>query len=469
MHIDLLKTSQGRIVVEEFKEYFIDARGVAIFQGPTVYKTGVGGIDIEVNLISGQVYDYVILTYLGYRDQIFDPLGNKIELSSLKNPSVSGIYKINIQATAPLTTYVNFQIIHKIDQSSNVVGTDGRDQIDLFSLNDTAAGGRGDDIIFAGTGDDSISGDDGNDTLYGEAGDDFIAGGNGNDNLNGTDGSDTLVGGQGNDLLRGDSGNDRLAGNEGQDTLFGGTGGDWLDGGAGRDSLAGGGGQDTLLGGDDSDLLYFTGSDKVIMDGGQGVDAALFAFSRSLYVFNDGGVIKGVVSSDGTLNVSSVEIGVFGVPEAANVIPFSQNIKVYALNKWNYVGSFSEEFYIENNKDVAAAVKSGQFASGADHYNRYGSSEGRAANPFFDLEFYLSRNPDIAAEARNGLNAYEHYMNYGWREGRDPSPFFDTTGYLSLYSDIRSAGINPLLHFLNFGIAEGRNAVMADWGWFGVS
>lgn len=56
------------------------------------------------------------------------------------------------------------------------------------------------------------------------------------------------------------------------------------------------------------------------------------------------------------------------------------------------------------------------------------------------------------------------YNQFGWHEGRDPSPGFDTTSYLAAYADIAAAHINPLTHFLQFGIHEGRSG-FADGTW----
>jgi glycosyltransferase involved in cell wall biosynthesis/GT2 family glycosyltransferase len=49
-----------------------------------------------------------------------------------------------------------------------------------------------------------------------------------------------------------------------------------------------------------------------------------------------------------------------------------------------------------------------------------------------------------------------HFLRKGWREGRDPSSAFSTSWYLDQYADVRSAGINPLVHYLRFGRDEGR-------------
>ena len=41
-------------------------------------------------------------------------------------------------------------------------------------------------------------------------------------------------------------------------------------------------------------------------------------------------------------------------------------------------------------------------------------------------------------------------------EGRDPSAGFSTDGYLLANPDVRESGINPLVHFLDFGLHENR-------------
>ena len=50
-----------------------------------------------------------------------------------------------------------------------------------------------------------------------------------------------------------------------------------------------------------------------------------------------------------------------------------------------------------------------------------------------------------------------HYDEYGWHEGRNPAPGFSTEGYLASYPDFAAAGINPLQHYLQCGMAEGRS------------
>ncbi len=195
---------------------------------------------------------------------------------------------------------------------------------------DTVVGGRDDDSIWGGNGDDyldvdaslvnsiipasddavqgndTIDGGFGNDTIgrlgasVGATGVDYYDGREGNDSiLGGNQGSnaigDTLIGGDGNDTIRGgtdDSGRDSIVGGNGNDSLIGGNessdgdtldggngndnidgqdGNDYLSGGIGEDSIVGSGGSDTMLGGDQNDtLLGGDGNDSIF--GGNGQD-----------------------------------------------------------------------------------------------------------------------------------------------------------------------------------------------------
>ena len=54
------------------------------------------------------------------------------------------------------------------------------------------------------------------------------------------------------------------------------------------------------------------------------------------------------------------------------------------------------------------------------------------------------------------LDAANHYLTVGWAQGKDPSPFFSTADYLEKNPDVKSAAMNPLLHFEKFGFKENR-------------
>jgi glycosyltransferase involved in cell wall biosynthesis len=71
----------------------------------------------------------------------------------------------------------------------------------------------------------------------------------------------------------------------------------------------------------------------------------------------------------------------------------------------------------------------------------------------FDAAWYLNTYPDIAA---TGANPLEHYLNHGVAEGRNPSADFDTEAYLRRNPDVARLGLNPLVHYVTAGVAEGR-------------
>ena len=106
--------------------------------------------------------------------------------------------------------------------------------------------------IYAGDGDDIITGGNQNDTIYGEGGNDTITTGNGNDTVYGGDGNDTITSTGGSDILYGDAGNDTLQGTY----MHGGLGDDILIASAGSTNyyINTGEGHDTIQGEDTSGL-----------------------------------------------------------------------------------------------------------------------------------------------------------------------------------------------------------------------
>lgn len=91
--------------------------------------------------------------------------------------------------------------------------------------------------LIAGSGNDSVFGNDLDNVITGNAGNDYLEGGAG---------KDTLIGGLGSDFLDGGADNDTLLGGEGNDMLRGGAGANILSGGAGNDTVNINSADDTL-------------------------------------------------------------------------------------------------------------------------------------------------------------------------------------------------------------------------------
>jgi len=126
---------------------------------------------------------------------------------------------------------------------------------------------KGENFVWAGTGNDTIQGGAGKDILLDAGGKNWIKGGAGNDQINigstsaftnqvwGEDGNDIITGGEGADTILGGAGNDRIRGNGGNDTIDGGDGYDELLGGAGNDSILGGAKSDCIDGENGNDTI----------------------------------------------------------------------------------------------------------------------------------------------------------------------------------------------------------------------
>lgn len=73
-----------------------------------------------------------------------------------------------------------------------------------------------------------------------------------------------------------------------------------------------------------------------------------------------------------------------------------------------------QQFYLQQNLDVAAAVSRGETTAQA-HWEAFSQFEGRAPNALFSSEAYLATNLDVAASC---FTAVEHFLLYGHADGR---------------------------------------------------
>lgn len=71
----------------------------------------------------------------------------------------------------------------------------------------------------------------------------------------------------------------------------------------------------------------------------------------------------------------------------------------------------------------------------------------------FDKVWYLMQYPDVAD---SGMDPVEHFICFGVHEKRNPAEFFDLEFYMSRYQDVASSSMNPFIHYIKFGRDEGR-------------
>lgn len=74
----------------------------------------------------------------------------------------------------------------------------------------------------------------------------------------------------------------------------------------------------------------------------------------------------------------------------------------------------------------------------------------------FNPIWYENEYPDVKLI---GIPAIEHFLNVGARLLRDPSERFHTKYYLEQNPDVAKSGMNPLLHFIQYGQIEGRTRI----------
>jgi Methyltransferase domain/Glycosyl transferases group 1 len=74
------------------------------------------------------------------------------------------------------------------------------------------------------------------------------------------------------------------------------------------------------------------------------------------------------------------------------------------------------------------------------------------ASGLFDEAYYLERNPEVTERRMNPL---VHFVIAGAAEGRDPHPLFSTAFYLGQLPDLAASGQNALQHYLTQGWRTG--------------
>lgn len=77
-----------------------------------------------------------------------------------------------------------------------------------------------------------------------------------------------------------------------------------------------------------------------------------------------------------------------------------------------------------------------------------------AAHPHFEPTWYLRTNDDVAASRVDPL---VHFVLHGQAEGRSPNGYFDAGWYRARNPDVKASGLPPALHFALYGGRELRD------------
>lgn len=220
--------------------------------------------------------------------------------------------------------------------------------------------------------------------------------------------------------------------------------------------LISGDGNDTLIGNGASNILM-AGRGHNHLDGSAGLDVARFIGDRADHL---------IEHHNNVIAVQSTALAGGGLNALYNIelLHFSDQVVLANTPLQLDHTLFDEAAYLAQNPDVAAAIQSGWLADGLTHYQSWGTAEGRNPNVLFNEQWYLANNADVANAVQTAqlASGYQHYMQWGWAEARDPSAWMDTSAYLTNNQDVAAAQMNPLQHYLIYGIHEGRTITAID-------
>lgn len=402
------------------------------------------------------------------------------------------------------------------------------DRIIGGGFDDIIRGLQGNDFLLGNGGNDTLFGETGDDTLRGGFGDDTLIGGVGDDRLSGDtrlpndtsfltsdptlEGNDRLFGGEGDDTLTLGFGFDQAYGEAGDDTFFINTDGDesiksFIDGGEGNNTITLGSGLfflDTSLYAS-PEIVITNGTAEFLEDKEFFQDIFIGITNQRVELSDDatGYIIMGdsvhhfqnitridnftltslfyAPNFNPTITTNPDPATLIPVPDidpvaptaspapSLQLLPSSLNLREEDAT-FNTYSEFVETFYIADNDDVRSAVIFDDFASGLEHFQVSGASEGRVV-PIFNEALYLQNNPDVLAAVNAGaFSGTQHFLQFGFKEGRVQVgqeiklSAYNEQSYLNNNPDVAaavSAGIfsSGLDHFLRFGITEGRNTV----------
>ena len=212
-----------------------------------------------------------------------------------------------VQVTQNENGSVNFDVngeTYEVDlargQEITIRAGEGDDTIEIDSgvtVNFVIEGGTGDNTISAlGSGDDRVFGGSGNDTITLGEGNNYVYGGAGDDTIS--------VLGEGRNVLYGGEGNDIISGGQGIDYIDGGAGDDQIDGVAGQNILVGGLGNNIIHSGTGDSRVYAGDSSTVVNNGGQDVIYAAESISDRISAENGASNTVVNVALDPTLGQS---------------------------------------------------------------------------------------------------------------------------------------------------------------------
>ncbi len=231
-------------------------------------------------------------------------------------------------------------------------------------------------------------------------------------------------------------------------------------------------GADAIVGGTADDVLQGRQGDDSI-NGGAGIDTAVFAGAREIYTVAKVGAgwqVATTTGTDGTDALQSIEMLRFSGSTVSLVEPAAPAGSPPPAFGQSLDFLFDPVFYLLDNPELVATVTP---EAASQHYLTTGATAGKAPNSWFDASYYEARWPDLTPLGLDDATLFVHYNRFGVWEGRSPGPKFqnfDGNRYLNENPDVAAyvdAYVNDFLgsrsngaiaHYIIYGADEQRVA-----------
>jgi hypothetical protein len=171
------------------------------------------------------------------------------------------------------------------------------------------------------------------------------------------------------------------------------------------------------------------------------------------------------------------EVGAAVFGAGSGVDPAALHLAHWGASEGRGGSNFNEAQYLQLNPDVAAAVSSGQFSSGLDHFGMHGRSEGRNVAQTFDYVGGSAGDPGYTPDftalnaekdrmkplAENQIRQQQAFdMMNGWgQQNAVMGPEYTQAGFGQVTGETNIAA--PAMGQAAFDLSGGNEGISTDW------
>lgn len=197
------------------------------------WRGGPNTFDLEFNISGTSVRGVTFQTTQSFRFMYMDVT----DVSQVTDQTLIYEYRGQIRQIYVLPTAGQPSIINSGEGNDIIYGGRSQDTITVGNGNNTIDAAGGNDIVTTGNGNNTIALGEGNNVLTSGSGADTVTAGNGNNTINVGDGLNIVTAGNGNNIFTGGAGNDNFTAGNGNNIFRGGLGVNSFTAGSGNNMV----------------------------------------------------------------------------------------------------------------------------------------------------------------------------------------------------------------------------------------